>query len=231
MTGPARACAPAAQVVVMAKYPTVGAVKTRLAAEIGADAACGLHRAFVLDLAARLEESGLPVTWAFWPPDSPFPPLVAPAPCIAQAGGDLGARMEAAIRTCFAARPLPVLVIGVDSPHLDLRLLHEAAAALRTDCDVALGPALDGGYYLIGLRTPDPTPFTGVPWGTGVVLEKTLGRLRAAGRRVRLLPPTFDVDDGEGLRALRALVEHGAVRLPHTCAALAALPAVVAPAR
>ena len=151
MTDPARASASAgptavaAQLLVMAKHPTVGAVKTRLAGAIGAAAACTLYRAFVMDLAGRLTDVGLPVTWAFWPPDAPFPPLVAPAACIPQVAGDLGMRMDAAVRACFAARPHPVIVIGVDAPHLDLQRVDEAATELREGCDSVLGPARDGG--------------------------------------------------------------------------------------
>ncbi len=207
-----------AQVVVLAKYPTPGAVKTRLAAAIGADAACRLHRAFVIDLAARLGSTGLPVTWAFWPPEAPFADLVAPAPCVAQVAGDLGNRLDAAIRQCFDRRPLPVIVLGADSPQLDLRCLDEAAGALADGVDVVVGPALDGGYYLLGVRTPVTSLFTGVPWGTDRVLQATL--TRAGDRRVRLLSPTFDVDDAAGLAALRAIVESGAVHLPHTALAL-----------
>jgi rSAM/selenodomain-associated transferase 1 len=207
-----------AQVLVLAKHPTPGAVKTRLAAVIGAEAACRLHHAFVVDLAARLANTGLPVTWAFWPPDAPFATLVAPAPCVPQVAGDLGERLDAAIRQCFERRPLPVIALGADSPQLDLGCLQEAAVALADGADVVLGPALDGGYYLIGLRAPDSRLFTGIPWGSAAVFEATLAS--AGNRRVRLLPPTFDVDDAAGLAALCAVVESGAVHLPNTARAL-----------
>jgi rSAM/selenodomain-associated transferase 1 len=229
MTDPARvrpsaaSTGAAAQLVVMAKHPTVGTVKTRLAATLGAELACALHLAFVLDLDARLAGLAMPVTWAFSPPDAAFPSLVAPARCLPQVAGDLGMRMDAAIRACFASRGLPVIVIGVDSPHLDLARLLEAAAALDSGCDVVLGPARDGGYYLIGLREPDPVPFAGIPWGTPMVLRTTLERLREAGRSVSLLAETFDVDDGEGLAALREVIEGGTVPLPFTGLVLSAV--------
>lgn len=216
---------PRAQIVVMAKYPVAGAVKTRLAASIGAEAACRLQRAFVLDLAARLSGVDFPVTWAFWPPDAPFAGLVAPSPCMPQVEGDLGVRLHAAMHACVEQRPLPVLAIGIDSPHLDLRHLHEAADALGEGVPVVLGPAVDGGYYLIGLRTPEPSLFMGIPWGTPAVLEATLRRARERALEVRLLPATFDVDDAGGLSALRRVLDEGTVQLPHTSAALHAFTA------
>lgn len=218
--GPGGGGASRAQVVVLAKHPIPGAVKTRLAAAIGAEPACRLYRAFILDLAGRLADSALPVTWAFWPPDAPFAALVAPAPCLPQVAGDLGARLDAAMRACFAQRRVPVIALGADAPQLEIERLHEAAAALAGGADVVLGPALDGGYYLIALGAPDAHVFSGIPWGTGGVLEATLARARERGLRVRLLPPTFDVDEVAGLTALRALVDAGAVDLPHTVTAL-----------
>src|SRR5262245_62445800 len=98
-TSRASAPPPAAQVVVMAKYPSPGLVKTRLSAQIGATTACRLYAAFVGDLAERLTRVALPVCWAVWPPDAPFAELVpAGQRCIAQAGNDLGQRMEAAMQ-------------------------------------------------------------------------------------------------------------------------------------
>jgi uncharacterized protein len=212
-----------AQVVVMAKYPSPGSVKTRLAAQIGASTACRLYAAFVGDLAERLAGAGLPVTWAVWPPDAPFAALVSGQRCIAQVGRDLGERMEAAMQACRDATPLPVITVGADAPHLDPARLTEAAEALTGDADVVLGPATDGGYYLIGLRAPCPALFRDIAWGSSGVLDATLARARAAGLRVLLLAPTFDVDDADGLAALRALLARGGAALPRTAAVLAAL--------
>src|SRR5262249_55483324 len=89
MSGGRRGAAATAQVLVMAKHPAPGAVKTRLAAQIGDAAACRLYDAFVRDLAARLATLEFPLTWAFWPPDAPFQTLVPGARCVPQAGGDL----------------------------------------------------------------------------------------------------------------------------------------------
>jgi rSAM/selenodomain-associated transferase 1 len=217
---------PSAQVIVMAKYPAVGSVKTRLAAQIGAEAACRLYAAFVGDLADRLAATRLPVCWAVWPPEAPFAALVPGQRCIPQAGRDLGERLDAAIRACAAVSPLPVIAIGVDAPQLDPARLLEAAAVLADAADVVLGPATDGGYYLIGLRMPCAALFEGIDWGSSSVLEATLARAQAAHLRVHLLAETFDVDDTAGLAALRALIDRGLVELPRTAAALAGVTAV-----
>jgi uncharacterized protein len=214
---------PPAQLLVMARYPSPGSVKTRLASQIGAETAWRLYDAFVRDLADRLELVQLPLTWAFWPPDAPFRTLMPGTRCIPQTGGDLGERLEHAVGECFEALHAPVIVIGVDSPHLDLARVREAADALAGGVDVVLGPALDGGYYLIGLRAPSAAVFRGIVWGSSSVLETTLSRTREAGLRAQLLEPTFDVDDADGLRALRAVLSRGEVDLPRTRAALALL--------
>lgn len=217
--------APTAQLLVMAKYPSPGAVKTRLAAQVGDEAACRVYQAFLHDLAARLAGLRLPVTWAVWPPDAPWAGLLGDAHTVAQEGRDLGERMDAAIRACAARNPLPVITIGVDAPHLPLERLREAAATLAAGTDVVIGPAADGGYYLVGMRRPCSALFEGVVWGSDRVLASTLERVHAVGLSVGLLAGTFDVDDGEGIEALSRLIASGEVRLPHTAAALRALAA------
>jgi hypothetical protein len=204
----------------MAKYPSPGTAKTRLGARIGFQAACRLSEAFIRDLGDRLAALGLPVTWAFWPPTAPFAGLVAGQRCVPQVGGDLGERLEAGMVDCLAARRLPVLAIGTDAPHIDAANLREGAEAIGGGADVVLGPATDGGYYLIGLRAPHPELFRDIAWGSSSVLEATLERARGAGLRVHLLPTTFDVDDEGGLEELRALLARGTIALPHTAAAL-----------
>ena len=207
----------------MAKHPVPGRVKTRLAAALGADTACALYRAFVLDLAERL--GGLPyaVTWAYTPPDAPFAELLPGARCRPQHGRDLGERLAAAIADELAEGPGPVLAIGADAPHVPAAPLAEAAAALAGRADVVLGPAADGGYYLIGLRRPAPGLFAGIAWSTAGVLEATRARAEAAGLAVHLLPPGFDIDEVVDLVRLRALLARGEVRLPRTTEVLAVL--------
>jgi rSAM/selenodomain-associated transferase 1 len=207
----------------MARHPVPGRVKTRLAAAVGADVACALYRAFVLDLAERLAALPYRVTWVHTPADAPFAALVPGARCRPQRGRDLGERLGAAIDDALAPGPGPVLAIGADAPHIPAASLAEAASALAGDTDVVLGPAGDGGYYLIGLRAPAPSLFAGIAWSTARVLGATRARAAAAGMRVHLLPPSFDVDEVEDLTRLREVLARGEVRLPRTAAVLAAL--------
>jgi hypothetical protein len=204
----------------MAKHPQPGRVKTRLATAYGAAAACALQRAFVVDLAARLAGTGWVTTWAVSPSDAPFGEVVPGARCIGQRGADLGARMAAATADLFAEAPGPVLVLGADTPHVALDELRAAAGALDGDADVVLGPATDGGYWLVGLRAPAPGLFAGVPWGTATVLETTRTRAQALGLAVRLVAQTFDVDEPADVRRLQGLLAQGEVVLPETARAL-----------
>jgi len=207
----------------MAKHPSPGAVKTRLVPALGADGACALYSAFVLDLAARLRALPHPVIWAYWPAHAPFSDLLPGTRCVPQRGADLGQRMAGAIADAFSEGPAPVLVIGADAPHLPVEWIAEAATALEGGADVVLGPATDGGYYLIGLRRPAPGLFTGIPWSTPGVLAATRERADALGLRQHLLPPCFDVDGPEDLALLAAVLARGEVHLPHTARLLASI--------
>jgi hypothetical protein len=204
----------------MTRHPEPGTTKTRLAARIGAEPACRLYRAFVLDLAERLDGIPHPVTWLFTPPAAPFASLLPGRRCRPQAQGDLGAKLDAAIRSALDGGAEAVLVVGADAPHLPLARLTDAAEALLADvADLVLGPAHDGGYYLIGVRAPVPALLADVPWSTEVVLDETLRRAHAAGMRVRLLAPLSDVDTWDDAVALRAVIEDDPA-LPRTRAVL-----------
>lgn len=204
----------------MAKYPAPGRVKTRLAAALGEATACELYRAFVLDLADRLDALSQPVTWAYWPPDAPFAALLPGARCQPQRGEDLGERMAAAVARTLADGADAAIVIGADVPHVAAEAIGEAADALAADADLVLGPARDGGYYLLGVRTVVPALFAGIAWGTSTVLATTRARADAARLRTHLLAPGFDVDDAADLPPLRALLAAGTVRLPRTAGLL-----------
>jgi rSAM/selenodomain-associated transferase 1 len=204
----------------MAKHPGPGAVKTRLARTIGADAAARIAAAFLGDLADRLRALGWRVTWAHWPPDAPFAHLVGGDACLGQQGRDLGERLVHAVGAVLADDPVPVLVLGADAPHVDLDRLHEAARALAAGTDVVLGPATDGGYWLIGLRRPEPALFQDVPWSTDAVLAVTRARAETLGLGVRVIAETYDVDGPEDLSRLRAALARGEVALPRTQAVL-----------
>jgi rSAM/selenodomain-associated transferase 1 len=200
----------------MAKYPAPGRVKTRLANALGADVACALYRAFVLDLWDRLRGLPYPVTWAYWPPEAPFGALLPDARCRAQTGADLGERMAAAIASELCEHGGPVLVIGADVPHVAAASLAEGAAALAGGADVVLGPAADGGYYLIGVKAAVPALFERIAWGTPEVLGATLARAAELRLVTHRLSPDFDVDEPADLDSLRTLLARGQAQLPRT---------------
>jgi len=182
-------------IAILAKAPIPGAVKTRLIPTIGAHAAAVLQerlteRAIATALAADVG----PVTlWCS--PDathSTFLKLVMQQRIILkrQPEGDLGARMLAAT----AAGSGPVLVIGTDCPALTEVHLRGAVNALREGNEIVIIPAEDGGYVLIGTRTPQPAIFADIAWGTNTVLADT--RTRVIEQRLSLIeqPPLWDVD-------------------------------------
>lgn len=212
---------PHTALVIMARYPVAGAVKTRLARAIGAEPACQLYQAFLRDLDARFARGRRTLVWAFHPPESNFPPLVTPGiRCVPQRGADLGARMHHCFRLLSQEGCQRVLIIGADAPHLQEGWLDEAEAALG-NADVVLGPTEDGGYYLVGMREPHDV-FTGIQMGTPCVLADTLARAETLRLRVHLLPQTFDVDEVADLVRLRQVLttDGCAVRLRHTAALL-----------
>ena len=211
-------------IAVMAKIPILGSVKTRLARSLGADAARSLYAAFVGDLDERLVALGVPVLWFHWPPGPPAG-LETPnaAGVFPQQGADLGARMETAFAQVFALGYGPVVMLGADVPHVPRDRVTRALAALASGTEVVLGPALDGGYYLLGLARPTSVPFRAVAWGTDAVYATTVERVAAAALRMEVLPGWFDLDErGDLDRLTRHLTDDSLLELPRTTAALTA---------
>jgi rSAM/selenodomain-associated transferase 1 len=173
-------------------------VKTRLAAEIGADAALRVYRRLAEHAVAqaRAVATDVAVRIHFTPADGGGAVarwLGGGAEYVAQADADLGGRMRAAFEAAFDAGHRRVVIIGSDLPDLTAEILRDAFASLD-DHPAVLGPARDGGYYLLGLRQMVPSIFTGVPWSTGEVFAQTLARLGEAGITPALLPVLGDVD-------------------------------------
>ncbi len=210
-------------IVVLARHPVVGRVKTRLAATIGAGAACALYRGFICDLAWRLDRLGMPVWWAFTPANAPFARLVRSRRCFAQRGADLGVRIDHAVRRVHRRSRSPVLAIGADMPHVGPQALRRAARALVGGADVVMGPAVDGGYYLIGVRAPERALFADVAWGTSGVAATTRRRCRALDLTLIEVARGFDVDGVADLAPLARIVRRRPHEYPHTLAALGRL--------
>ncbi len=190
--------------IIFAKEPVPGQVKTRLCPPLNPEAAAALAGAFlqeVLEESARLQDMSLAL--AYSPPEavSHFQQL-APAgtELFPQTGNDLGERMSRAFDRGFAAGFTPVLLRGSDSPDLPGEVLFEANKVLASGAaEVVLGPSHDGGYYLVGLRRPQPELFRGQAWSTAAVLAATLARARALSLPVHLLPPWTDIDTYDDL--------------------------------
>jgi rSAM/selenodomain-associated transferase 1 len=181
---------------VFAKWPAVGAVKTRLGSSAGPDWGTRVARAFLLDTLARLGTVAARRVVVFTPleaePD--FASLVPSGYELRpQCSGDLGARMAAFIAEQLRQGAEAVVLVGADSPTLPVAWVEQAFRELQ-HADLVLGPALDGGYYLIGCGRRLPPVFEGVAWGTEQVLAQTIARLSDPGWRLALLPPWYDVD-------------------------------------
>jgi len=200
--GGAAGCA----VVVMAKAPRPGRAKTRLHPLLG-PAGCDALQAALIEHTAALAAGVAPTFLAVDPPgaEEEVRPLVPPGvELFGQVPGNLGARMTSAVEHVAAHTGTPVLVLGTDVPTLGADVLRRAAGLLADGADAVVGPALDGGYYLLGLPTPDPAAFALDPalWGGSQVLAATLTALVRAGRRPVLLDPLPDLDTPADARAL-----------------------------
>ena len=184
------------------RAPEVGRVKTRLAASIGPDAALRVYQrlaehtvreALAVDAAqVRVHHTPADAGEAVrgWLGDGPV--------LLPQAEGDLGARMRDAFARAFAEGFRRVVIIGSDLPGIRTALLRRALELLD-EHEAVIGPAHDGGYYLLGLRVPVDRVFEGVAWSTPGVLAATLGRLREAEIAPAMLEPLRDVDTVEDL--------------------------------
>jgi uncharacterized protein len=191
--------------IIFAKEPRPGQVKTRLSPPLSTEAAAQLYHCFILDILdemARVPEVRLAV--AFSPPTAQvfFARLTPPGTTLfPQEGADLGERMACAFARNFAAGFGPILLRGSDVPDLPAAVVSEAAAVLTAgQAQVVLGPATDGGYHLVGLTEPQPALFQGPAWSSSTVLMDTLRLARQLGLRVHLLPPWPDIDTGDDLR-------------------------------
>lgn len=185
--------------------------------------ACALHCAATSDTAALLAET-LPNTslWVFFseePPETGASSLVLPSGFrwAVQEGVSLGDRMGAAFARAFAAGARRAVIFGSDSPTLPPAIPRQAFRVLA-DCDLVVGPAEDGGYYLIGCRRFDPRLFQGVEWSTPRTCEQTLANASRMGYATALLERWFDLDDWKDVERLLADARRGRPLPPYLAA-------------
>jgi rSAM/selenodomain-associated transferase 1 len=187
------------------RQPIAGRVKTRLARDLGEEAACHLYRAMVTDSIAHAGASGLPL-FLFHDGENaaglPTSWVQAAERIFAQEGDTLGDRIAAAFEKSFTTGAGKVLLAGSDIPGIDAALLQSAVEALESH-DAAFAPAFDGGYCLVATRSAgfDRIIFNGIPWSTSTVLETTLLACRAVGVSYRLLETRQDIDTMSDLAA------------------------------
>lgn len=197
----------ATRIVVFAKAPQPGRVKTRLIPALGAEGAAALAAhmlAHTLGVAIEAGLGGVELCASPAPDDPAWQGIALPAAVCgsAQGEGDLGARMAGAARRVLAAGDR-VLLIGTDCPALDAGCLRAAADVLDA-AEAVIVPSFDGGYVLLGLRRFDPTLFADIAWSTSSVAAMTLARLRALGWTHCVLPALHDIDVPDDLVHLPA---------------------------
>jgi rSAM/selenodomain-associated transferase 1 len=199
---------PEARIILFAKAPLPGQVKTRLVGALGNLGAALLHRQLVSHTLRRLIQARLAPVELWCAPDTQHGFFIAcrrdyGIPLRRQRGRDLGERMAHALATVLREDSAFGVVVGSDCPMLDATYLRRGLTALRASQDVVLGPTEDGGYMLIGLRKPCPALFKGIRWGSSTVLAATRRRLQRGNLSWTELPLAWDVDRPADLRRLR----------------------------
>jgi rSAM/selenodomain-associated transferase 1 len=205
---------PPQRLLVFARVPELGRVKTRLAASIGADKALAIYEAMLRELLGRIggstQETEIEVMWA--PTENANGELLRGAfgdrAVAMQTGETLGDRLAMAFsERFFFHRTQKIIAIGVDDPRLTRDIIDHAFGLLDS-VEWTIGPAIDGGYYLIGCRAAafDSAIFSDIEWGTSSVLSTTMSRIRERESTVAVLPHRYDIDVLEDLQ--RFMKEH-----------------------
>lgn len=193
--------------IVFAKEPAAGRVKTRLAAAVGNQVAADLYETMLLDVLELSGKLSGVETVVYWDcTEEALPRLGERFGCRSrrQVQGDLGARMQAAFAGMFASGHDLCCIIGSDAPDLPPPYVTEAYKLLAAKrADVVFGPSRDGGYYLLGLRQPRPGLFANISWSSAHVLEQSLAAADESGLTAALLPEWQDIDTVEDLQAYR----------------------------
>lgn len=181
------------RIVLFTRYPTPGRAKTRLSPALGAAGAAALHRRLTERALAAIRATGLPhEVRSTGAPAAAVRRWLGDIAVVPQGRGHLGARMRRAVGQG------PAILVGADIPDLSAELLREAAEALAAHPAV-IGPATDGGYWLIGLRAPVPGLFAPMAWGGPDVFAATMARFVRAGVAPARLPVLADLDRPEDL--------------------------------
>lgn len=211
-------------ILLFLRAPEKGRVKTRLAAALGDDVTLRLYRAFVLDILDMLFRTEYPVVLCFHPREKASEIkawLGRELPCWPQTGKTLGKKMANAFIRAFSEGFDRVVLVGSDIPDLPDRIIESAFSAINRE-GAAIGPAEDGGYYLVAFRKSVflPGVFENIPWGTEKVLQQTLKVFNAHRAPVSLLEPWRDMDDAGDVKDLLAKHPSDDAPAPRTLALL-----------
>ena len=205
--------------IIFAREPKPGKVKTRLLTDLDTGFVTGLYRAFIQDVMTLALRPGDWSPFLYFADDDADPPFLsefrARCPVVPQQGEDLGARMYRAAGDCFALGYRRVSIIGTDCLEVTGVDIKQAFADLERT-EYCVGPSADGGYYLIGMNVLRPEPFADIDWGTPTVLSKTLEKVRQIEHNVSLLSEKEDIDTIAALLKLRGRVLAGGVDAAYT---------------
>ncbi len=215
-------------ILVFAKLPQPGRVKTRLLGLLAPRQAAELHSVCLQDTLALVESIPGCDKWLLVAAPLEAAQQLASAlklgsnwKVAAQCGPNLGARLANALTARFRAGAKKVVVVGTDTPWMGRRRIQHALAWLDA-ADVVLGPTADGGYYLLAARRLVPEIFRGIPWGTSQVLARTRHALEQTRTPYRLLPRNFDLDHPADLFRISQLLQEGKLRAQALCEWIAA---------
>jgi rSAM/selenodomain-associated transferase 1 len=191
--------------LIFAKQPLPGKVKTRLTPPLTPEEACQLYHCMLLDTLSKVLPQVSVDRFLCYVDEGDaagFMRTISPdTALLPQVTGDLGERMAAAFRQMFVQGYDGVIIIGTDMPDLPMEIIRSACTWLENSSqDVLLGPAEDGGYYLVAMKQLHEELFRDIPWSSDKVLCSTLARASAAGLEIELLPVWYDIDTPEDLR-------------------------------
>jgi rSAM/selenodomain-associated transferase 1 len=198
-------------ILIFAKAPVAGQVKTRLVPVLGEYGAAEIYRLLLYRLIHELKDGNIADTEICCMPDMLHPDFQHIQALIGcslsnQVGSDLGQRMSNAVKKALR-RYQYVILIGADCPGISINYLKQAVCYLKEGADAILGPAEDGGYVLLGLSNTATCLFDGLPWGTGKILEITRNCFRSLNWKWQELPELWDVDRPEDLERFKRLMQ------------------------
>lgn len=204
--------------VIMAKAPRIGAVKTRLAKSLPVQAVTELYGCLLNDtiaLAQTLDQVEIAIMCPASDVEDMLLAAATPVRVVPQTGSGLAAALDSVFVNFAAAGRPGVIAFNSDTPHLPASALQSAFDVLET-CDLVIGPTYDGGYYLVGARAPHPGLFTHDGMGTATALDALLRRASTLNLSVRVIDPFYDIDVEADLNQLSAELQRMPGKAPRT---------------